>query len=61
LLVQPGEHTLFFPACVWVTGDESPAQGQMITKRYERYELTDLLLSCAYLPCIQAWMQKPGT
>jgi hypothetical protein len=33
----------------------------MITKRYERYELAHLLLSRAYLPCIQDWLQEPGT
>ena len=59
--MQPGEHALFLPACVRVTGDQSPAQCQMITKCGEWYELTYLLLSRAYFPCIQDRLQEPRT
>src|ERR1043166_2438104 len=61
LLMQPGAHALFFPACIRVTGNQSPAQCQMITECGERYEFAYLLLSRAYLPCIQDGLQEPGT
>ena len=59
--MQPGEHALFFPACVRVIGDQSTTQGEMIAKCGERYEFAHLLLSRAYLPCIQHRLQEPGT
>src|SRR5262245_46843463 len=61
LLLQPGEHARFVPAGVRVTGHQSAAQCQVITKRGERYELAYLLLSCANCPCIQDRLQEPGT
>jgi hypothetical protein len=59
--MQPGEHALFLPACIRVTGDQSTTQGEMIAKGRERYEFTHLLLSRAYLPGIQDGLQEPGT